>query len=112
MWAASITVDICADCHAAWRVLGIGSSHPIHRARFRVHTGLHVDPIARSGVEVASETQGGLYSNPSLAGNDTGDPVGRHMQRLGQAVHGSSRLREDDVAIRMGYWKVKRGTTA
>jgi len=52
--------------------------------------GLHVDPIVRCRVEVASETQGGLPGNPPLAGYDSGNPVGRHVQRLGQAVHANS----------------------
>src|SRR5579862_441561 len=73
---------------------GLDLRIPFVACGLEIILGLHVDPIVRRGVEIASQTQGSLPSNPSLAGYNTGNPVSRHMQRLGQAVHANSQIRQ------------------
>jgi len=48
---------------------------PLVARGFEIILGLHVDPIVWRRVEVASQTQGGLSGDSTLAGDDSGNPV-------------------------------------
>ena len=59
---------------------------------FQIILGLHVDPIIRRRIEVASKAQCGLSGDAPMAGYDTGNSIGRHVKRLGQAVHADAQV--------------------
>jgi len=48
---------------------------PLVARGFEIILGLHVDPIVWRRVEVASQTQGGLSGDSTLAGDDSGNSV-------------------------------------